>query len=376
MTNLALDLVLDSDTSEEDKSEDEDEDENDWIDDIEEKALVLAAVQHKRYLKPRARIEKAPPICEFLLNRLEDKRFKQQFRMPRVYFLKLCNLVSSNSVFHNNSKHPQRPVEEQMMVALKRLGCFGNGASVGMLATFFGISEGTVEIYTNRCIVAIEGLHEQFLQWPNKEARQEIQEEFKSVGFDGCVGVIDGTLMILQTCPEKDGQDYYNRKGSYGIATLLVCDKDKKIQYVYTGWPGCSHDQRLMTNSLLVHDTKERFSNGQYLLADSAFTATVNTVPAFKRQKNRVLTDEEHNFNRNLSGMQVVIENCIGLLKNRFQSLKGLRIRVAGDKDMARVNAWIIVCLQAHCKLYLSFSMMCLWTDAEAFCFVGLCSNA
>ena len=54
MTNLALDLILDSDTSEEDKSEDEDEDENDWIDDIEEKSILLAAVQHQRYLKPRA----------------------------------------------------------------------------------------------------------------------------------------------------------------------------------------------------------------------------------------------------------------------------------------------------------------------------------
>ncbi|KAI9913357.1 hypothetical protein PsorP6_005574 [Peronosclerospora sorghi] len=36
------------------------------------------------------------------------------------------------------------------MVTLKRFGCFGNGASVGMLARFFRNSEGTVELYTNR----------------------------------------------------------------------------------------------------------------------------------------------------------------------------------------------------------------------------------
>ncbi|KNZ49846.1 uncharacterized protein VP01_4742g1 [Puccinia sorghi] len=42
--------------------------------------------------------------------------------------------------------------------------------------------------------------------------------------------------------------------------------------------------------------------------------------------------------------LQLVIEECIVLLKKRFQSLKALHIRVAGDKDMARVNAWIIMC--------------------------------
>ncbi|KNZ48141.1 hypothetical protein VP01_5883g1 [Puccinia sorghi] len=163
------DLILDSDTTEEDKTEAEDE--NDWINDIEEKALLLVAVQSPHYLRPCAQIEKAPPISDFLLNSLEDKHFKQQFRMPRVYFMKICNLVSRNSVFNNNSQHPQHPVEEQMMVELKRLGCFGNASSVGMLANYFGIAKGTVEIYTNRCIVAIKGLHEKFLKWPNTEAR-------------------------------------------------------------------------------------------------------------------------------------------------------------------------------------------------------------
>ncbi|KNZ60489.1 hypothetical protein VP01_15472g1, partial [Puccinia sorghi] len=46
------------------------------------------------------------------------------------------------------------PVEEQMMVTLKRLGCFGNGASVWMLDRFFQISAGTMELYTNHCIVS------------------------------------------------------------------------------------------------------------------------------------------------------------------------------------------------------------------------------
>ena len=182
------------------------------------------------------------------------------------------------------------------------------------------------------------------MSWAKSEERNQIQEDFKEVGFDGCVGVIDGTLIILQDCPEQGGPDYYNHKGSYGISTLLVCDNNKMIQYVYTGWPGCSHDQRLTTNSFLHKSPKDFFSYGQYLLAYSSFSPTASIVPAFKCQKNKPLTEEEHDFNRHLSGVRVVIENCIGLLKNRFQSLKGLHLHVSGQKDLERINDWIMVC--------------------------------
>lgn len=53
------------------------------------------------------------------------------------------------------------------MVTLKRLGCDGNGVSVGALATFFRLGEGTVELYTDRCMMAILDLKPQLLTWPN-----------------------------------------------------------------------------------------------------------------------------------------------------------------------------------------------------------------
>ena len=110
------------------------------------------------------------------------------------------------------------------------------------------------------------------------------------------------------------------------------------------GGLGCSHDQCLMTNCGLTKSRSQFFSSGQYLLADSAFSATVYTVTAFKRPQNNNLTDEQHDFNRHLSGVRVIIENCIALLKNRFQSLKGLRLRVSTKKDLTRITCWITVC--------------------------------
>jgi hypothetical protein len=133
---LAANLALDDGEYDLESSDDEFGENGMIMNDIEDKAREIKAILAKRYLIPRSKIEKAPPISEFLLTRLEDKRFKQQFRMHRDSFVKLCNLVSTNPVFHNNSNCPQRPVADQMMVALWRLGCFGNGASVGMIATF------------------------------------------------------------------------------------------------------------------------------------------------------------------------------------------------------------------------------------------------
>ncbi|KNE90011.1 hypothetical protein PSTG_16529 [Puccinia striiformis f. sp. tritici PST-78] len=279
---------------------------------------------------------------------MTDRKFKQFFRMSRPSFLQLCKQVEDNPVFHNNSNHPQRPVIEQMMVTLHCLGTFGNGVSVGLVGHQFRISDGSVELYTNRCLMAILRLQSPLVAWPSATHRSDILEGFKEVGFDGCIGLIDGSLVVLSTCPEKDGPDYYSRKGSYGIVTLLVCDQDKNITYVYTGWPGCSHDQRLMANCALTTSPTDYFSEGQYLLADSAFVPMENVVPAFRRPRNQPLTDEQHNFNCHLSGVCVTIENCIGLWKNRFQSLRGLRLRIANKQDMVRAAAWIMACAVLH----------------------------
>ncbi|POW23122.1 hypothetical protein PSHT_00533 [Puccinia striiformis] len=311
--------AIDTGDAEDESSSDEDsDDEQDREDEaegllaiFEDKVRALMKIEENRYLGPRARVVKGPEDNAYYLDVLQDKRFKIHFRMTRESFFNLCERLASNPIFHNNSTCPQHPVVEQMMVTLNRLGCHGNGVSVGMLATKYRIAEGTVELYTDRCLMAILALKSELLVWPDREARREVSEGFAEVGFDGCVGLIDGTLVVLSTCPGRDGPDYYNRKGSYGITTLLVCDQQKNITYAYTGWPGCSHDQRLTNNSGLSRRSQEFFGAGEYLLADSAFTPTTTVVPAFKRARNRGLTGEENTFNRHLSGACCVLHNFL-----------------------------------------------------------------
>ncbi|KNZ45195.1 hypothetical protein VP01_83g13 [Puccinia sorghi] len=140
-------------------SDSEGEDENYVLDDI---------IDGTTEVKILALLYKAPIIGAYLLRCLEEKRFKQHFRMGRA---KLCNAVTDNP----------------MMVALKRFGCDSNGVAVGQLATFFRIGEGTVELHTDWCMVAILDLKPQLLTWPTPDTHKEIQKGFDKVGFEGCV---------------------------------------------------------------------------------------------------------------------------------------------------------------------------------------------
>jgi hypothetical protein len=51
----------------------------------------------------------------------------------------------------------------QLAVTLFRMGWFGNGASVTDLARTSGISEGSVEKYTERCQKALLALHDNYV---------------------------------------------------------------------------------------------------------------------------------------------------------------------------------------------------------------------
>ncbi|PLW38105.1 hypothetical protein PCASD_11776 [Puccinia coronata f. sp. avenae] len=235
--------------------------------------------------------------------------------MSLASFHELLTLIQDHLIFHNNSNASQRPVRDHLMVTLQQMGMFalqkglywlqppavtsargdrgyigrpdrfytnvtsvaatdlaaggcnrynpfggvGNGALVGILARFFRMLEGAVILYCSRVVEAILSLESTYVYWPDTDTRKKIASDISNTtGFNGCVGFIDGTLLPLNKKPSIDSQDYYSCKGSYGLATLVVCDKHKRIIYYLTGWPGCSHDTQLWENcDLNLH--KEQF---------------------------------------------------------------------------------------------------------------------
>jgi len=72
---------------------------------------------------------------------------------------------------------------------------------------------------------------------------------------------------------------------------LIICDDAAKITWIEMGWPGSVHDNRVWTKSD-VYLSKNYFNNKEYLLGDSAFSATSVMVPTFKMGHNSNLSEE------------------------------------------------------------------------------------
>ena len=201
--------------------------------------------------------------------------------------------------------------------------------------------------------------------WPDAEEKQEIKRRIREDSdWPHCIGFIDGTLIPLYAKPVRDGEDYYSVKGCYGIAGMVVCDDTKRIRHIYVGWPGCAHDQRVFTNSRLYLRPDQYFEGQEYLLADSGYTPAPTIVPAYKRLPHRQLTADESAFNGKLSSKRVTVEHCIGILKAKFQSLRGLRLAMDDENNAKRAVFWIRACCVLH-NLLLDDPPEDIWIQSE-----------
>ena len=102
-----------------------------------------------------------------------------------------------------------------------------------------------------------------------------------------------------------------------------------RIMWIEVGWPGSVHDNRVWSNSEIYLGRDKYFYHKEYLLGDSAFSTSAVMIPAFKNGHNRSLSEEKRFFNTKLAKVRIKSEHCIGLLKARFQWLRGFWIQDA-----------------------------------------------
>jgi DDE superfamily endonuclease len=128
-----------------------------------------------------------------------------------------------------------------------------------------------------------------------------------------------------------------SRKRFYAIVMLVVCDDQSGILYYHVGWPGSVHDNRVWRTSKLFKNCAAKFSPREYLIGDSAFTASDIMIPPFKSTAGSELSGNYAAFNTLLAKPRVKSEHCIGLLKGRFPFLRGIRMLLGNKVHMARI---------------------------------------
>jgi hypothetical protein len=268
-------------------------------------------------------------------------------RMKQESFFAILEKIENHAVFQNASRHVQEKVWVQLVVALNRLGCYGNGISIGRVARFAGLSNGTVWNYTKRVIVALLSLTPEYISWPDANERRKIAAKFyHKHGLKHCVGVVDGTPVIFTQRPAVDGETFYDRKGRYSINLQLMCDDRRRIIYYVVGYPGSMYDGDVLSQSPIYATPTEYFSDMQYIVADAGYGAKWWLCTPYKNPQAQL----EHNriFNQLFSSGRVTIEHTNGILKNRFASLKGLPHQVKQKKHFKGMMELILATLTLH----------------------------
>jgi hypothetical protein len=275
--------------------------------------------------------------------------------------------LESHPIFMNQSRCKQKPAWVHILVTLERLGCEGNGASVGKTARACGIGAGTVVLYTKRVIAAILDMEKEFVYWPSKAQCKGISEQIaKRSGFRGCVGIIDGTHINFAQRPSINPECYWTRKFRYSINAQVVCDDQRNILFYQVicslfvfihllnllhlsqvGWPGSVFDNTCFRQSNLFQNHQRYFSDGEYLFGDSAYQISPQMLIPYKGAQ---LEDDKRNmaFNLIFSRERVVVEHVMGLLKTRWMSLRAIRTQYNEKKDLVYINQWIVTVFILH----------------------------
>mmetsp|Transcript_6856 Transcript_6856/g.6158 ORF Transcript_6856/g.6158 Transcript_6856/m.6158 type:complete len:404 (+) Transcript_6856:89-1300(+) len=332
---------------------------DDDSDDFKELMDVRMSILTTRYLNARNNIPKNDLDSVEMIWLYEDKEFKQIVRMDKQSFVSVVRLLENNVVFLNNSRNQQAPVWVQCIVAFHRFGCEGNGSSIFLNGHLFGISYGTVINYTERVIKALIDIRGTYIKWPNAEERIEISNRFKvKHGLLGAIGIVDGTPVHFHQRPKVDGEVFWTRKSRYSLNIQLICDDNGKILFYQVGWPGSVYDSTVFGRSIIASNPMNYFSNGQYILGDAGYTLLWYLCIPYIRPNSEL----PHNkvFNEYFSSARVRIEQVNAVWKNRFSSLKAVRIQIKKVEDFQRFNDWIVATLVLYNILH---SLNDTWED-------------
>ncbi|XP_055957011.1 putative nuclease HARBI1, partial [Patella vulgata] len=155
-------------------------------------------------------------------------------------------------------------------------------------------------------------------------------------GFPKVLGCVDGTQIKIAT-PNKNENDFVNRKGVHALNVQMICDPKFRITSLCANWPRSVHDSRIWRQCELNNQFQNGIHNG-LLLGDSGYPCLTYLMTPFLNPTNR----HEENFNTSLCRTRVLIEQTFGILKRRF-ALLHYGIRSSPQQAVIYITACVIL---------------------------------
>src|SRR5436305_1898808 len=256
---------------------------------------------------------------EICLN-MPDFEFKRHFRLIRSTFEWLCCEVIPLLRRNNNEPGIIGLAWEQKIGA--SLWFLATGECFRSIGERFGMGESTVSYALRQFfdVIIARFLAEKIIFSNTELEINRITNGFERIGkIPNVIGTIDGSHIPIKA-PHLFPVDYFNRKGFYSIVLQAVVDYKKKFLDICVGWPGSTHDSRILINSNLYNKFNNQNNLNKYILGDGGYPNLSWLIVPYK-DIGRGLTHEQTYFNLKHSQIRIKVEQAFGLLKGRWRCL-------------------------------------------------------
>ncbi|XP_037941847.1 protein ALP1-like [Teleopsis dalmanni] len=265
---------------------------------------------------------------------MNDNKFKQNFRLSRQSFSKICRKVQM-VVDSDNNVRPYIGLGKKVAIALFALG---SSAKYKTVASLFEVKQSIVnEIVLDFCNMVCNIFPHYISSYPpTTEEIKETVEGFSQLGFPQCFGAFDTCHIEIQPSKEE-AIDYCNNKGWYSVILLASCDHRSKFTYIKVGGPGRENDLYIFEKSSLknFHEASKIFTQHSkliesvrvplLLIGDSAFRLSPYFMKPYPYKLQQSIPEKQ--FNNRLMRCHSIIENAFLQLKSRFRKIgRGLEV--------------------------------------------------
>ncbi|KAL2091347.1 hypothetical protein ACEWY4_013610 [Coilia grayii] len=261
-----------------------------------------------------------------VLTLYDDEDWKNNFRMTRGSFQKLCGVMEGIMKPEEVTVRAPIPLEMRVAIVLYKLA---SCAEYRIVAKKFGVHKSTVKKMVYQfCRGMVTSALQNFIKVPTTEEAISIASRFEQkFHIPQIIGCIDGTH--IPVLPPTDGHKYFvNRKGWPSYVLQAVVDDMYRFWNINCKMPGCSHNADVLRQSTLFSEAhllpKElREVNGvsinHFLLGDPAYPLLDWLMKGYTHSPN--ITPEQESFNVYLSSARTTVEIAFGRLKSRWRVL-------------------------------------------------------
>nr|XP_029714898.1 putative nuclease HARBI1 [Aedes albopictus]XP_029714899.1 putative nuclease HARBI1 [Aedes albopictus] len=272
---------------------------------------------------PQEKKVRVANFVEDVIDRYNDKQFRDQFRMNRSTADYLINKYESSSFGCINDGRGRKGIPPKTQI-LAFLWFSANKDSYREVCNLFNMAESTFFSHLNDVLDFFYDISKQYIHFPDTdEGKERLAAGFEKISkLSNVIGCIDGSYVSIRKPANKIRSTYINRHDMVSITLQGVCDAEKQFLDVCVGSPSKIHDSRIFSLSPLSDDLPQICNGRFHLLGDAAYPLREYLLTPY-RDDGR-LTRKKRKYNLNHAQTRVKIENAFSLLKTRFRQLMRL----------------------------------------------------